>query len=67
MSTFETSAIIYILIMLENRFELTWGVESKQQKEGMIPAGEAIGMLDLVKNSTMHTKNISSGEVIIYI
>ena len=46
-----------------NEEEIIEGVESIEWKEGLVPAGEGIRLLDLVKNAVKNTAKLVEGEI----
>ena len=59
-------SIHWVIISLGNSTRIEGGVESKNWKDSMIPAGESIGTLDLVWYIIRRCKHIESREVVIY-
>ena len=56
-----------IITNLQNNIEIEDRVENKKWDNGMIPAREAIGILDLVSYITKRSRNISHREFVICI
>ena len=59
-------ATYWIVTTKQNKVELDGGVETTKWGNGMIAAGEGIGLLDLIKNIVTNTKDLDSGEITIY-
>ena len=59
-------ATYWIVTTKQNEVELDGGVETTKWGNGMIAAGEGIGLLDLIKNIVTNTKDLDSGEITIY-
>jgi len=56
----------WIITTLAQDAEIEGGIESKKWAEGLVPVGEAIGLLDLIKQIVQKTKSIPSGEIVVY-
>ena len=56
----------WIITTLEQNREIEGGVDSNIWGEGMIPAGKATGLLDLITYITSRCRNIDRGEVVVY-
>lgn len=56
----------WIISTKDNEVEHSGGVRSTEWNVGLIPAGEGIGLLELVKNVNKNTKHLNDGEITIY-
>ena len=51
---------------IDNYAEQVGGIQSTRWNKGLIPSGEGLGLLDLVKYITAQTKQLEDGEICIY-
>ena len=49
-----------------NNEEWIGGIQNTQWSDGLIPAGEGLGLLDLIKNINNNVKHLTEGEITIY-
>ena len=56
----------WIISTNDNELEYREGVQSSEWDVGLIPAGEGIRMLDLIRNVNKNTTHLTRGELIIY-
>ena len=62
----EYLATVWIISKKRNEEEHIGGVESTKWNEGMIPARESIGLLELIKTIVKNTEHLADGEVTIF-
>jgi len=56
----------WIVSTKQNEVEIEGGIVSSRWREGLIPSGEGIGLLDLIKHVVKATKDVPQGEICIY-
>ena len=56
----------WIIINHHNEREIEGGTQSKRWSEGTTPAGEGIGLLNLMQNIKRKVAGVDQGEMIIY-
>ena len=59
-------AMRWIISTKNNEEDIVRGVQTTEQNDGQIPAGEGLGMLDLIKNISKNTKYLQTGGIVIY-
>jgi len=56
----------WTITTLEQEINIEGRIESNTWAEGIVPVGEAIGVLDVIKYVVKRTRNITGGELVVY-